>query len=285
MTDERSKKPATRSDSPTLDRLQAELSAGLKAGEDPLYYDWTRVAEAPPSEAAYVPPMQVQTRSMDTGDLAAVIGRTAAEAARHAPPPEHTVVIDEHGAGAEQGLEVGAFGDAIPTVQMHGGPVPHDELPVTRRRSAVRRAKSTWIWVASAVVASVGCAWFVWAQRGFDSGQAAAEPAPSTDLGAVLATARRPVPAGPSSAPATPTTRTAVSVEDLPAAAMTGPSGASPSKAGASVVQPPERLPSRRSPTSGSTARGRAPSTPQTAPMKPTSNEVGDPLLIENPGY
>jgi hypothetical protein len=160
MSDEPLKKPGARPESPALDRLQAELSADLKTGEDPLYYDWTRAAEAPPSEAAYVPPMQIQTHCMDTGDLAAVIGREAAEAARHAPPPEGKVVIDDH-------------------------------LAVTRRMAVPKRGRSGWLWLAAAVAALTISALLMWNERARESAVTPLAARPSNEVGA------SPVPQAP----------------------------------------------------------------------------------------
>jgi len=286
MSDEPIKKPGMRPDKPTLDRLQAELSADLKTGEDPLYYDWTRVAEAPPSEAAYVPPMQIQTHFMDTRDLAAVIGPEAAEAARHAPLPGHTVVIDEGNARADQAFEVDTFGDAIPTEKMHGAPIPDGRYAAARRLAAVgHRGRSGWIWVASAIAVVLGCAAFVLTQRGVDSGATPTDTASSNDLGAVTAPTHSTVFAAPASVAAPSTPRTAVSVADLPAdpATRIPLSHIPPRKAIPSTVQQPEHSPSRRSPTFGSPTRSRVPS--PTTPPKATGDEVADPILSEHPGY
>jgi hypothetical protein len=283
MSDEASKKAGTRPASATLDRLKAELSAGLKTGEDPLYYDWTRVAEAPQSEAAYVPPMQIHTQAMDTGDLAAIIGRDAAEAARHAPAPEQKVMIGEPGADSDQTIDVD-FGDAIPTEEMHDGPVSDDRLAVKRRLAAVggHRSRSGWMWIACAIAAVLGCAAFMWTQRG-DDGVKPGDSAASSNTSAakpVTRTTIPPEPPAPALAASTAST-TAVAVPDPPAAPVTPPpaSGISPRKANAVPVPPPEQAPSRRQPTPP-----RRPSTPQPTQQKPAGNEV-DPLFTEKPGY
>ena len=284
MSDEPSKKAGTRPESATLDRLKAELSAGLKTGEDPLYYDWTRVAEAPPSEAAYVPPMQIHTQAMDTGDLAAIIGRDAAEAARHAPPPEHKVMIDEPGARADDAVEVD-FGDAIPTEEMHGVPVSDDRYAVMRRLAAVgQRGRSGWIWVACAIVAVLGCAAFVWTRRG-DDRVTPVDPAALKESRPARPATRATNPAAPASALAGSTAPTAVAVPDPPATPVVPVpvSGISPRKVNSLPVQLPEQPPSRRPPPSGATRTRPSPSQP--IQQKATGNEVVDPLFTEKPGY
>jgi hypothetical protein len=259
MSDEPHKKPGARRESPTLDRLQAELSAGLKTGEDPLYYDWTRVVEAPPSEAAYVPPMQVQTHCMDTEDLAAVIGRDAAEAARHAPRSERNVVIDESAPRAEHGFEIDTFDDAMPTEEMPTGPVSDDRVAVTRRMGVLQRSRSGWIWLAVSVAALTIFALLMWTRR---------EPA------SVVGASRAPT-SNAATSPAPP----------LGPMAPTSTSAVLPSKTYPPIVRQPAAVPSRRSLPSGSTPRGRATSPSPTTPPKPTTNEAVDPLFTENPGY
>jgi hypothetical protein len=245
--------------------LQAELSAGLKAGEDPLYYDWTRVAEAPPSEAAYVPPMQIQTRSMDTRDLAAIIGRDAAVAARHAPSPENTVVIAERAARPTQDFEVDTIGSGFPTEEMHRPPVSDPGLMETRLLSiAAPRPKRGWIGLAAGAVIVIAVALLVWPTRGLESDASPSNVAPA------------PVPTA-----GTAPSRAAVAIGELPAEPTTpiAPLAMSFHKVSPAVAQEPDRAPARRSIPSGSSARGRAVSPPKVAP-----SEV-DPLVTENPGY
>jgi hypothetical protein len=149
-----------------------------------------------------------------------------------------------------------------------------------------QRGRSGWIWIASAVAAVLGCAAFVWTQRGVDSSATPADTAPSIDLSAGTAPTRAPVLAAPASVAAPSTPRIAVSVADLPAdpATPVPPSHLPPRKVTPSTVQQPEHSPSRRSPTSGSPTRSRVPS-PPTIPPKATGDEVADPILSEHPGY
>jgi hypothetical protein len=281
MSDEPSKKAGKQPESATLDRLKAELSAGLKPGEDPLYYDWTRVAEAPPSEAAYVPPMQIHTQAMDTRDLAAIIGRDAAEAARHAPAPEHKVLIEEPGARTDEAIEVD-FGDAIPTQEMHA-PISDDRYAVTRRLVAVgQRGRSGWIWVACAIAAVLGCAAFVWNQRGSDPVTPAASVPPS-GLGAAKQVKGPHAAETPVSALAASTAPTAAPIPELPAepVAQKPPAGISPQTGSSLAVQRPEQQPSHR-PSGASRNR---PSSPQTVQPKATANENADPIFTDKPNF
>lgn len=288
MSDEPFKKPGTRPESPTLDRLKAELSADLKTGEDPLYYDWTRVAEAPPSEAAYVPPMQIQTRSMNTGDLAAVIGREAAEAARHAPSLKHTVVIDD-GERAEQGFDVDTFDDAVPTEEMQSGPRSDDSFALPRRRSigAQRRTRAL-ICLIVAGAALVTCAIHFLTEPATDSRSASRTEGATSTLLVVSAVAPS---LGLSVAPVPPigasTARAALPAEPA-LEPMTFPVAASMSlrrDAMPADATPPERAVPSRAPLSASTTRSRTSPPPRAARTKPNETEVGDPLFTENPGY
>jgi hypothetical protein len=283
MSDESLKKSGKKPESPTLDPPQVELLADFDADDDLPDYDWPHVAEAPLGRAAYVPPMHVPMRRMDTGGLAAVIGAEAAEAARHAPSPEHTVVIDEHGAPVETWIDVDTFGDdnAIPTLQMYGRPTSDAPSVVARQSLAGKLGQGGWIGIGFAVAALFGCAWFVLNQRGFESG---ATPADTVgDLGAT-APIRLVEPAAPASALAIPAPRTGVSVGDLPADQGTPapPSGMSSRKVSPSVVQKPEQLPCARSAASLATARNR---TLAQASSPRVGNEVIDPLFTEKPGY
>jgi hypothetical protein len=283
MSDEPSKKARKRPESAMLERLQAELSAGLKTGEDPLYYDWTRVAEAPPSEAAYAPPMQVHTQAMDTRDLAAIIGSDAAEAARHAPNAEHKVMIDEPGKRAAYTPEMDPFGDAIPTEKMPGGPVSDDRYAVTRRLADVgQRSRNGWFWIACAIVAVLGCAAFMWTQRGSDH-VTRADVAPQSELGSSTEAERPPIPEPPPSAlaPSTAPLEPPISEPLVDPVAQKPPSGISSPTGSSLHVQRPEQLPPRRS----LGANRSRPSSPQPVQPKAKGNDIADPMFTDKPDF
>ena len=289
MSDEPLKKPGTRPESPTLDRLKAELSAGLKKGEDPLYYDWTRVAEAPPSEAAYVPPTQIQTRNMDTGDLAAVIGREAAEAARHAPSPGNTVVIDDGGERAERGFDIDMDDDVVRTEEMSGEPATDDDFRLPYRRSVGSwRRTGVLISLVVAAAAVVLCAVYSLTKPGIDARSTSrTESTASAVLDGHAAPASRGAPIARVPAIETSTARAVLSAASaidpmkLPAEASTSQS---PRRTPAAAAEPNMADPGR-APLPASTARSRAVPPPRAEPAKPNGKAIVDPLFTENPGY
>jgi hypothetical protein len=291
MSDEPLKKPGAPPPSPTVDRLRAELSANLKPGEDPLYYDWTKVKEAPPSEAAYAPPMQIQTHFMDTGDLAAIIGQSAAEAARHAPHPDQKVVIEDRGP-SDQAFEVDRFGDAVPTEEMQETPPIDEHAAASRRLSKLeQRGRSSWIWASGIALAIVGAA-FAWSERAVESNGAPIRVTTSADSASVLPTpvserreSARPVLAVSSKEAAPAVKASAVkesAVKEFAVKESAFKESAPVVKEGAPGV---DEAPSRRRPVADATSRSRLPSPPQPTLPKRTESAVVDPILSENPGF
>jgi len=131
MSNEPFKKSATLSESNTADVLPAEVSAGLMTGGDSLDYDWTDAAERQSSEAADVPPMQVQATDMDTWDLAEAISLETARIARYASSRKSTDGIDRGREGPEPVFDI-EIDDGPPTQKMATVPASkenHDAMP------------------------------------------------------------------------------------------------------------------------------------------------------------
>jgi hypothetical protein len=142
-----------------------------------------RPPEAPASEVSYAPPMEIPTRNTDTGSLAAIIGPQAAAAARHAPLPEHTVMIDEE-SPEEGALEwpvesgVDSVDDAASTLRMPA-PAADDEAELAHASREVAaqsnppprgrgpRKRAVFGFVASLLLGIVAV--LMWTRRGGDS--------------------------------------------------------------------------------------------------------------------
>jgi hypothetical protein len=153
MSNEPSKKSATQPESAPLDLLPDELSAAPMTGDDPLDYDWMRGAATPPSEAAYLPSMEMQARDMDTGDLAKALGREAVRVARYASSRNSRVIIDKGREGGEMGFEIDVDDgvpidkdeDGMPTQRMPAGPATKQDSGSTRGASSDRWHRSSTV--------------------------------------------------------------------------------------------------------------------------------------------
>jgi hypothetical protein len=120
------KRSATPPESTTPDVLPDELSEGPATEDDPRDYEWTRSTEIPPSEAAYVPPMQIQTKDMDTWDLAEAIGLETARVARYASSRNSTVIIDGVRKSDELQVDIDLEDEGAPTEKMPLGLAKQD---------------------------------------------------------------------------------------------------------------------------------------------------------------
>jgi hypothetical protein len=207
MSDEPFKKPAFQIESPRRKQAQAELSADLETGPDPLYSERMRRAKSPPSEATYVSPIYVPTMQMPTrrtkpSDLAAAFDREGAK-----------VVIDESGPLAEPGFDIEVFDDSTSIEDGIKGDPASDERVTRRTWAAGKLPRSGLVWLTSAAVALVACGLLIWTKAAFDSNTSPVI-APSSD-----ADAKESSPSNVPVAQVTPaatTTRAAIPVGELP---------------------------------------------------------------------
>jgi hypothetical protein len=167
------KRSAAPPESPPPDDLPDEISASLLAEDDPLEPledDWPAGMELPPSEAAYVPPMQVQTKDVDTWDLAEAIGIEAARVARYASSRNSTVIIDGGPEGEEPPIDIEMEDEGAPTEKMALGPAAkQDTGSAPGAPSESRRRVMT---LTALIVAGAGlflCAIYFLTRPGADS--------------------------------------------------------------------------------------------------------------------
>jgi len=149
---------------------------------DPLDDDFPRGIELPSSEAAHVPPRQIQTKDMDTWDLAEAIGIETARIARYASSRNSTVIIDGVRGGDEPQVDIDMNDEGGPTEKMPVEPAAKQDIAlVGGARSDNGRRIMT---LTALIVAGAGlfiCAIYFLARPGADSalsGQSALSAAP-----------------------------------------------------------------------------------------------------------
>jgi hypothetical protein len=163
-----SNRSATPPERNTPDVLPAELSAGAPTG-DPRDHEWARGTEMPPSEAAYVPPMPIQSKDMDTWDLAEAIGLETARIARYASSRNSTVIIDGGRAGDEPQVDIDMDDEGAPTEKMPVTPVAKQDIGAVRGAPSDSGRITT---LTGLIVAGAGlflCAIYFLARPGADS--------------------------------------------------------------------------------------------------------------------